>query len=401
MYIDKDTLERLITPEMRASLFQDLGVDVDTFNMGRRGWVRHLFMPEKIRVDTKPSFSVNLKNGGVNDFGSDYSRDFYGFVQDCIGCNYPDALRWTIRQVGEHVAREIETIIHTQKDKRLMKDAYPIEEVKIFCDTLVNEGCAGAKILKDYLVGRGIQVEMMGAARLGYMEDMGHAWLFIPYDVDEKNQTVPYYKMIAFDLENGRWVRAEDGGKKVRTSGAARLYPERLLQKKAVMLCEGELDALIARQCGANALTTTAGAGTFNRGFAQTIKNAGSTVFIAYDGDEAGREGREKAGKLLVKEGLNVRFCELPEGKDVNDVYLDGGADAVRSLVSNATPFEWEPEPKEDGIEMEIEKIFGFLDVQWASLSDDQRGEAIRGMQRILSREGLGVQRITDPEPRR
>lgn len=410
MFIDKDALERLITPEMRASLFRDLGVEVDSFNMGRRGWVRHLFMPERIRQDTKPSFSVNLKNGGVNDFGSDYSSDFYGFVQDCIGCNYPDALRWTIKKVGEQVARDIETIIYNQKDQRLMKDAYSIEEVKIFCDELVNEGSEGAASLKRYLVNRGLQVEMIGAARLGYVEDMGESWLFIPYDIDEENETVPYYKMIAFDPKKrgtsegdpvGGWVRADDGGKKVRTSGAARLYPERLLQKKNVMLCEGELDALIARQCGANAITTTAGASTFNRQFAETIQRAGDTVFIAYDGDEAGREGREKAGRVLVKAGLKVRFCDLPEGQDVNDVYLDGGADAVRALVQESTLFEWEPEPETEGIDMEIEKIFGFLDVQWASLSDDQRNEAVRGMQRILSREGLGVQRIADPEPRR
>lgn len=402
-YIDTDALKRLITREMRAKLFRILGVErVDPVHASPKGWVRHLYMPEEIKQDTKASFSVNLDNGGVNDFGSAYSNDWYGFVMDCRNCSYPAAIRWTIRQIGNDVVLDIEQVIQNQTDKRTMRHAFPIEEVKIMSDELVNEGSTEAASLLEYLKGRGLEKSMIESARLGYHKDEdGQSWLFIPYDTEDGK--VAYFKMIGFDPQGngpstGGWVEGKDGGKKVRTSGSARLYPTQYLQKKPVVLCEGEIDALIARQVGINALTTTAGASTFNKQFANTISKAADKVWIAYDGDEAGREGRVKAGKILVREGLTVKFCSTPDDKDINDLYLEGGKSRIVSLITGATMFDYDPDDEGDGVDMDIEKIFGFLDVEWSELAPEQKQEAIRGMQRIIAREGLTMERIAEPE---
>jgi len=281
-----------------------------------------------------------------------------------------------------------------------MSERYSIEEVKAMSDELLNEGSEEAGVLREYLTSRGLQPELMSRMNLGYYEDNG-AWLMIPFEPDEETKTVPYYKLIGFDPKSGDWRANDNGGKIVRTSGSARLYPypKMYLQEKAVLLCEGEIDALIARQCGANAFTTTAGASCFNRTFAQTISKATDTVYLAYDGDEAGREGRKKTGKILVQEGLTVKFCEVPSGMDVNDVYVKGGAEKVQSLIKQATEFEHEPQSTSgQGFEADIEKIFGFLDTQWEGLSDEEKERAVRGMQRVLAREGLSLSRVTQPE---
>ncbi|HEY3489916.1 MAG TPA: phage/plasmid primase, P4 family [Candidatus Deferrimicrobiaceae bacterium] len=91
---------------------------------------------------------------------------------------------------------------------------------------------------------------------------------------------------------------------------------------KTVFVAEGEIDALTLLQASPEAriVGVPVGAGTFEPEWAAALADAG-TVFIAYDGDTAGRDGAIKTARMI---GLTrCRIIPMPDGKDVNDLYCD------------------------------------------------------------------------------
>lgn len=99
-----------------------------------------------------------------------------------------------------------------------------------------------------------------------------------------------------------------------------------------VILCEGEFDALLVNQHGTGrvvAVTGTGGAGTPPRDLSAL---SGREVFVAYDADDAGRKGAEKAADLASAAGATAyildvsRLGMLPDsGGDLTDFFQKQG----------------------------------------------------------------------------
>ncbi|MEE9125365.1 MAG: toprim domain-containing protein [candidate division NC10 bacterium] len=101
-----------------------------------------------------------------------------------------------------------------------------------------------------------------------------------------------------------------------------------------VVLCEGETDAwsgTYVTQKDYVFLGLPTGAGAHPR---QASRLAGRTVFIALDGDQAGRAATKKWADALLGEGCVVYVASLPDGKDLSDIQdVDG-------LLSRARIYE-------------------------------------------------------------
>jgi len=89
-------------------------------------------------------------------------------------------------------------------------------------------------------------------------------------------------------------------------------------------ICEGELDTVIATQAGFNAVGLP-GANNWKGFYARVLADY-TKIILLCDGDNAGRE----MAKNLSKELENVFPVFMPEGQDVNDIYLAEGADGLR-----------------------------------------------------------------------
>jgi putative DNA primase/helicase len=89
--------------------------------------------------------------------------------------------------------------------------------------------------------------------------------------------------------------------------GRTRLYPSPKQWKKEglVWVVEGESDLLCALSQGLNAVTQTAGCGTWPEDFSPAF--AGRDVVIAYDADKPGLLGAEKVATSLAKHARSVR----------------------------------------------------------------------------------------------
>lgn len=143
-------------------------------------------------------------------------------------------------------------------------------------------------------------------------------------------------------------VEARPGGppKWMGMAGVKRLiYPDPLRMKHEswILWCEGELDALLARQHGLPAFTQTGGATSGLRsGWEPHF--AGKNVAVAYDCDAAGAAGSLVVARQMVSWGCTVRIVALGLGpaEDVSDFLHSYGHSAadLRDLVGETPKFE-------------------------------------------------------------
>lgn len=136
---------------------------------------------------------------------------------------------------------------------------------------------------------------------------------------------------------------ANDKMRNIPGAGDATIFLPDALVGKVIVLCEGELDALVARQYGFPSLSTTAGAGTWPAEW--TGRFASKKVYIVYDVDPQGETGAKKIAVRLAKAGAEVSIVKLPltqKGADVTDYFVAQGYGATdfQRLLDEATPFQ-------------------------------------------------------------
>lgn len=127
--------------------------------------------------------------------------------------------------------------------------------------------------------------------------------------------------------------------------GAALLYGLPVDVTRPVLLCEGEWDALLARDRGFNAYSTGAGAGTFKEEWAKLFVPAPS-IFIVYDVDDEGVRGAAVAVQALLKAGCyqgHLHTVRLPlsgtkSEKDLTDWFKLGHTAKELEALLAATP---------------------------------------------------------------
>ena len=179
-------------------------------------------------------------------------------------------------------------------------------------------------LAEQYLQSRGFTVEEARKFHLGVVKDAlpGHEQyinrLAIPY------LTPAGVVDIRFRSLNG------DGPKYLTRPGAeSHVYNVMALNQHGdtLVVCEGELDTIIATQAGFKAVGLP-GANTW-KGFYSRLFGDWEKIMLFCDGDNAGRE----MAKSITRELDNVIPVFMPEGQDVNDVYLAEGADGLHKRV--------------------------------------------------------------------
>lgn len=107
----------------------------------------------------------------------------------------------------------------------------------------------------------------------------------------------------------------------------------RIAKERKAIIVEGQLDALRLIQTGFN--FTVAGQGTaFGEGHMHELLQLGvNEVYLALDGDSAGREASVKIGNLFQKEGVEVYIVPLPEGVDPDALLNKQGSEGFLKLL--------------------------------------------------------------------
>ncbi len=113
----------------------------------------------------------------------------------------------------------------------------------------------------------------------------------------------------------------------------------RIAKEQRVMIVEGQIDALRLIQEGFD--FTVAGQGTaFGQGHVkQLVKLGVQRVFLALDGDLAGREASCKIGGLFQKEGIDVTVIRMPQGSDPDTFLREKGPEAFLHLLKTGDDY--------------------------------------------------------------
>jgi len=374
--IDSEMLKSRLNPPDYRKIFDHCGFDID----GQGGTeLSEVLGPQELGEGETGSFSLDLEKGLVKDFGSSgYRGDVFNVVQDVHGLNFPEALEWIVDELNlDAQALEPKSANgHSSEapvsESDLLDSGSPPEpvasheQVGQWHERLMSDTDA-AQAARRYLTGeRGLHPGVLKLGRVGLAhereipDDWGgffrrearpvRWWSVFPVarrDLD--GAPVVSVKGVGFDPENCDWRRNKDG-EKIPSNVCSALWDLVPTEDGSpridgpVLVCEGEIDALCALSHGFNAVTGTAGAGTFKPEWARYLASLAPTrehgVVVAFDGDETGRKGAQNAAEHLNEADLDVRLAFLPDGRDVNDVLTEGDRTDLHAYLAKADPYE-------------------------------------------------------------
>lgn len=181
-----------------------------------------------------------------------------------------------------------------------------------------------------YLARRGIDLPVAEAARLGVVLDPqpGHEEFYgrlcIPYITRAGVVNLKFRCIEDHDCkENGhpKYLGLHGG------EGKPRLYNvEAFFARSSVIgIAEGEFDALVLSHYVGLPTVGCPGVSTWQSHFPRCFQGYGLTLIFA-DGDDTGRS----FARMVAKQVHPSRVLAMPDGMDVNEVYLREGADGLR-----------------------------------------------------------------------
>jgi DNA primase len=186
----------------------------------------------------------------------------------------------------------------------------------------------GASIYRaeDYLKNRGIPIEVARLASLGVVEEpeVGHEQyigrLAIPYIT----------KTGVVDLRFRSLNPAVEPKYMGLTGAETKMYNVLDIEKanNFIGVCEGELDTVTMSGCIGIPCIGVPGANSWKKHYTRLLADF-ERVFVFADGDQPGTE----FARSLARE-LPVTIIQLPDGHDVNSMFVQEGADYFHSRVN-------------------------------------------------------------------
>jgi hypothetical protein len=292
------------------------------------------------RPDDTGSLSINIATDGAGMwrcFGCDSSgnlitfyqkyREVHGVIINGVLHQGPADLRTISRELIQLFNLDSDTferaLIDDSKIAKYQHDLFHTESGKKLLAHIKSHRCITDKVIRDYKLG------MNEAGRLA-----------IPiFDANDDIVNVRYWLP-----EYLRKTKEDDANKILGIGGAnkPRLYPYAQLRNQDLIICEGELDALVLIGMGFNAITTTGGVEGFASHWTRFFE--GKDVCLMLDNDAAGlRVTDEMLIKLYPVVKTIKQIAPGTLGMDITDWCRSNGASAIgvyREVIKN-TPFFW------------------------------------------------------------
>jgi hypothetical protein len=212
--------------------------------------------------------------------------------------------------------------------KRVKTEPLPSpSQIQRWCDELMSSKAA----LEAFVDARGLSLDAIAKFHIGYIPSKKRYSIPV-YDSDGSLVDVRQYRLNARDKKN---KMISVGG-----HGGAHLFLPDALEGDEIILTEGELDAIMARDQGFNSMTHTSGAEQWQARWNPLF--SGKKVYVCYDGDDSGAKGARKTANGLLKFAREVYIVtlSLPNIKkaDITDFFhvARHDADDFRELLKAA-----------------------------------------------------------------
>jgi len=325
-----------------------------------------------------PSFNVSPHKQFFHCFGCGKSGNAIGFVMEHEGLLFMDALKKLATKAGVHLEEEPDdpNARAARRSRGKLLDLHR-DAAAFFHEMLKTDPqCQHAR---DYLKSRGFGREMAERWEIGWMPENPKVFLdwarskkFTGKDLvgsglaslkDEDRPANGIYvrfrdrlmfpirnevgDVIAFsgrqlkdDPRSGKYINSPETEifKKSNVLFALDRAKKAILKEKAVILCEGQIDAIACHEGGVENAIAPLGT-AFTAQHARILKRYAQTAVLCFDADNAGVKACERAFRELAPEGLSVKVVELPTGDDP-DTYLKAhGVEGFRKKVAEARDF--------------------------------------------------------------
>ena len=180
-------------------------------------------------------------------------------------------------------------------------------------------------LAEDYLASRGITREVARLARLGVVgePEPGH-------EQYQGRLSIPYItKTGVVDLRFRSLNPAVEPKYMGMTGAETKMYNVIDIERAGdwIGVCEGELDTITLSKCVGIPCIGVPGANSWKKHYTRLLADF-ERVFVFADGDQPGKE----FATSLARE-LPVTIVTMPDGEDVNSVYVKFGAEYIREKM--------------------------------------------------------------------
>ena len=200
------------------------------------------------------------------------------------------------------------------------------------------------KVTEDELVKAGLAIK---SEKTGKVFDRFRGRLMIPI-FDERDRVIAFGARALKDPQTG--LEAEP---KYLNSPETKIYEKgnhlfglnlaknHIRKEDSVIVVEGYFDLISAYQAGIKNLVSNQGTALTAKQIKLLAKYSESKkIYLCFDTDRAGEDATEKAIEKILPQSENfeieVRIIRVPSGKDPDELIRFAGADAFRSLVTQA-----------------------------------------------------------------
>ena len=314
------------------------------------------------------SFKVYDQTGTYHCFSCKESGNAIHFVRKFDGLDFTEAVELLASQVGMEVPK-YEAKIDTSNASEINRSA-----LQVFFDQLKSD--KGKKAV-NYLKERGISGEIAKIFSIGYATSSKptlHEKLsskFEEIDLEEsglfgKNDNGDFYDRfrdrVMFPIRNikgeciafgGRLLEDKKDQAKYLNSPETKtykkkyelygLYESREINKRpdSLFLVEGYMDVIGLFQSGIKNAVASSGT-AFTQEQYRKILNYTNTLYIVFDGDEAGQKASWRAVENalpLIREDTRINFIFLESGEDPDSYVRKNGKEAFMNLAKNSMTF--------------------------------------------------------------
>ena len=327
-----------------------------------------------------PSFNVSPSRGTYHCFGCGAGGTAIRFVMEHDGLSFVEAVKRLAEAAGIRIVEEVwDANAEAEAKHRSLLLRANRETAEWFHLLLMKHQLAAPA--REYLKARGINADMAKRWQMGYAPEnkafyrewamqqqlseqaLIDAGIFSVADQDEHGRGGRAYPRwrhrLMFPIRNdngdviafsGRLLeKKENTGKYVNSPETPVFSKSRVLfgfdkskrfiaKADQAIICEGQIDMIMVFEAGLQ--NVVAGQGTaFTEHHAKMLKRVCNEVILCYDSDNAGREATEKAFRILSPQGINVRVAALPLGEDPDSLIRKEGADALRTIITEAPEF--------------------------------------------------------------
>lgn len=311
-----------------------------------------------------PSFQVQAGDSHYHCFGCGAHGDAIAFLMNHLKMGFVEAVEMLADRFGVTLEKSEEEG-KKGPDKAKLKEA--LELAARFYHTLLLHTKEGHEALQ-YLYSRGLDLSFIRYFQIGFAPVEKTALITlakgekIPLEIlqlaglaTEKGKdffseritfpiTDPFGAVIGFsarkfkeDTYGGKYINTPETPlfKKSHVLFGLSYCRKRIAKERRAIIVEGQIDALRLIYSGCD-LAVAAQGTAFGEGHVKILFELGvNQVFLAMDGDNAGRQAAFKIGNLFQKKGLGVSVLALPEGSDPDSFVKQLGIDSFLELMKS------------------------------------------------------------------